>query len=74
MKYTSEFSSFVLALHDKNLKEANGVVNNFHSGCKLDGDEIACAFYEVATENKHFKELKAENFVEINFNKKINLI
>ena len=73
MKYASEFSSFVVALHDKDLKQADNVVNNFNSGCKLDGDETACAFYDIATKNKYFKKLKAENFIESNFNKKIQL-
>jgi predicted transcriptional regulator len=73
MNYTLEFSSFVAALHDKDLKQANNVINTFHSGCKLDEDVTACAFYEVASENKHFKELKAEDFVEVNFNKEIKI-
>jgi hypothetical protein len=73
MNYTSEFSSFVVALHDKDLKQVDNVVNNFHSECRINGDEVACAFYDIATKNKHFKKLKAESFIETNFNKKIDL-
>ena len=40
---------------------------------EIDGDETACAFYDIATKNKYFKRLKAENFVETNFNKNIEL-
>jgi hypothetical protein len=73
MKYTSELSSFVVALHDGDLKRANNIVNNFQSGCKIDSDETACAFHEIALNNRYFKDLKAEDFIETNFNKKIDL-
>ena len=73
MKYISNFSSFIVALHSRDLDKANKINSYFSSGCSVDSDEVACAFHKVTNDNKHFKKLKAENFVNSNFNKKINL-
>jgi len=69
----SNYTDFLFAVYKKDLPKAEKISSYFESGCNIDNDEKMCAFYTIANNSRHYKDLKAKDFVNKKFNKKINL-
>ena len=69
----AKYSNFLCAVYKGDLATADTVSSYFLSGCEINADKTMCAFSSMVNNNRYYKDLKAKDFVNNNFNNKIKL-